>query len=171
MLTDLPHNMEPSLMAEAIPRNARIRREGTANLITAASAANVPLMVAESIAWVYAPGPQPCTEESPLDLSAEGTRGISLGGAIALEQAVMSTPGMAGVVLRFGQLYGPGTHSKDTTGKTMPIHVDAAAWATVLAVEAKRPGIYNIVEPNNEVSADKAQRELAWNFAQRPVRD
>jgi nucleoside-diphosphate-sugar epimerase len=162
MLTDLPPNMEPSLMAEAIPRNARIRREGTASLIAAARAADVKFMVAESIAWVYAPGARPYTEESPLDLNAEGARGISIGGAAALEQAVLNTPGLNGAVLRFGQLYGPGTHSKDATGKTLPLHVDGAALATVRAVEAKRSGIFNIVEPNDEVAVDKAQRELGW---------
>jgi len=166
MLTDLPPNMEPSLMADAIPRNARIRREGTASLIAAAREAGVEYMVAESIAWVYAPGARPYTEESPLDLNAEGSRGISIGGAVALEQAVLNTPALNGAVLRFGQLYGPGTHSKDATGKTVPLHVDSAALATLLAVEAKRPGLFNIVEPNEEVAADKAQRELGWN----PVR-
>jgi nucleoside-diphosphate-sugar epimerase len=162
MLTDLPPNMEPSLMAEAIPRNARIRREGTASLIAAARAADVKYMVAEIIAFVYAPGTRPYTDESPLDVNAEGSRVISIGGAVALEQAVLNTPGLNGAVLRFGQLYGPGTHSKDATGKTLPLHVDAAALATLLAVEAKRSGIFNIVEPNEEVAADKAQRELGW---------
>lgn len=166
MLTDLPPNMEPGLMAEAIPRNARIRREGTASLIAAARAADVKYMVAESIAWVYAPGNRPYSEESPLDISAEGSRGISVGGAVALEQGVLNTPGLNGAVLRFGQLYGPGTHSKDATGKTLPLHVDSAALATLLAVEARCSGIFNIVEPNDEVVADKAQRELGWN----PVR-
>jgi nucleoside-diphosphate-sugar epimerase len=165
MLTDLPPNMEPSLMAEAIPRNARIRREGTASLIAAAHAADVRRMVAESIAWVYARGIRPYTEESPVDLHAEGARGISIGGAAALEHAVMNTPGLSGVVLRFGQLYGPGTHSMDATGKTLPLHVDAAAWATVLAVESQLSGIFNIVEPNDEVAVDKAQRELGWTGA------
>src|SRR5262249_33485950 len=113
MLTDLPPNMEPSLMAAAIPRNARIRREGTAGLVSASLAAGVKYMVAESIAWVYVPGARPYTEDSPVDLNAEGGRGISIGGVVALEQAVLNTPGLNGTVLRFGQLYGPGTHSKD----------------------------------------------------------
>src|SRR5215468_5555889 len=35
-LTDLPAGVEPAKMAEALPRNARIREEGTRNLVAAA---------------------------------------------------------------------------------------------------------------------------------------
>lgn len=166
MLTDLPPMMEPSKMPEAIVRNARIRAAGTASLITAARAADVSFMVAQSIAWAYAPNdPPPHTEDAPLDLHAEGSRAVTISGVVALEQAVMNTPGLTGTVLRFGQLYGPGTHSETAAGKTLPLHVDAAAWSVVLAVDAKRSGIYNIVAPNAEVTVDKAQRELGWDHS------
>jgi len=37
-LTDLPPGLDPARMADSIPRNARIRSEGTRNLVAAARA-------------------------------------------------------------------------------------------------------------------------------------
>jgi uncharacterized protein YbjT (DUF2867 family) len=48
-LTDLPTGLEPSRMAEAIVRNARIRDEGTRNLLAAAAAAGARRVVAQSV--------------------------------------------------------------------------------------------------------------------------
>src|SRR5439155_13518484 len=76
-LTDLPPGLDPSRMAEGTLRNARMRREGTENLVAAALQAGVPRLVAQSIAWMYAPGREPHTEEDPLDVHAEGTRAIT----------------------------------------------------------------------------------------------
>lgn len=163
MLTDLPPGLDPNKMEEGTVRNSRIRSEGTANLVAAARAAGVDYMVAQSIAWAYRPSDvRPYTEDASLDTDAKGTRGISMAGVIALEKAVMSTPGLKGVVLRFGQLFGPGTGFDTAAGKTLPLHVDEAARATLLALEAERPGIYNIVGPNSDVSVEKARRELSW---------
>ncbi|WP_245262226.1 NAD(P)H-binding protein [Mesorhizobium sp. WSM3626] len=115
-LTDLPAGLDPSRMAEAVVRNARIREEGTRNLVAAAAAASVRRMVAQSIAWAYAPGPEPHAEADPLDGGASGNRGISVGGVIALETAVLEAP-FAGIILRYGQLYGPGTGADTPAGR------------------------------------------------------
>jgi nucleoside-diphosphate-sugar epimerase len=163
MLTDLPPALDPSKMDDAVARNSRIRSEGTASLVAAARAAGAGFMVAQSIAWAYRPSDTlPYTEQASLDTDATGPRGVTMAGVIALENAVLNTPGLKGVVLRFGHLFGPGTGFDDATGKKLPVHVDAAARATVLALEAERTGSYNIVGPNSEVSADKARRELNW---------
>jgi nucleoside-diphosphate-sugar epimerase len=164
-LTDLPRGLDASRMEEGIRRNARIRIEGTENLVAAAAACGASHVVAQSIAWAYAPGPKPHAEESPLDEGAHGLRGVSVGGVIALERVVLHTPGLRGTVLRYGQIYGPGTGSDDASGKPLALHVDAAAWAAMLAVELGRTGIFNIVEPNSEVTSDKARRELGWHAA------
>ena len=58
-LTDLPPALDPAKMAEALVRNARIREIGTRNLVAAAAAAGAKRMVAQSIAFAYAPGPVP----------------------------------------------------------------------------------------------------------------
>ncbi|GLQ77073.1 dTDP-glucose 4,6-dehydratase [Mesorhizobium huakuii] len=159
-LTDLPPGLDPSRMGEAIVRNARIRDEGTRNLVAAAVASGVRRIVAQSIAWAYAPGPEPHGEADPLDGDASGNRGISVGGVIALEKAVLNAP-FAGVVLRYGQLYGPGTGTDMATGAS-PLHVDAAAYAALLALDKGAPGIFNVAEPNRAVSTQKAVEELGW---------
>ena len=80
-LTDLPPGLDPSRMQEATSRNARIRDEGTRNLVRAAIAAGARRLIAQSIAWAYAPGMEPHREADPLDIGAEGTRGISVRGS------------------------------------------------------------------------------------------
>jgi nucleoside-diphosphate-sugar epimerase len=70
-------------------------------------AAGVGRIVAQSIAWVYAPGERPAREDEPLDLGAEEPRRTTVSGVDALETAVRELPEW--VVLRYGLLYGPGT--------------------------------------------------------------
>lgn len=163
-LTDLPRNLEPSLMAQAIPRNARIRSEGTRNLVGAAKAAGVRRVIAQSIGWAYAPGPEPHAESDPLDAEAEGDRGITVRGVIALEDQVLASPPLDGIVLRYGRLYGPGTHSA-VPSASAPVHVDAAAYAAVLAIDRGRPGAYNIAQPNKHIATEKGLMELGWDAA------
>ena len=61
-LTDLPKDLDPREMGAAIIRTARIRDEGTRNLVRAAIAAGARRLVAQSIAWAYAPGAEPHAE-------------------------------------------------------------------------------------------------------------
>ena len=161
-LTDLPKNLEPGLMAQAIVRNARIRAEGTRHLVTAAKAAGARRIIAQSIGWAYAPGPEPHAEHDPLDAGAEGDRGTTVRGVIALEECTLASPPLQGLVLRYGQLYGPGTHSA-TPSKSAPVHVDAAAYAAVLAIDRGRHGAYNIAQPNPHIATEKARTELGWD--------
>ena len=56
-------------MAAVREKNSRLRIEGTRNLMAAAKAANVRRVVAQSIAFIYAPGPKPYREGDPLDSS------------------------------------------------------------------------------------------------------
>lgn len=167
-LTDLALLADPARAGEAIARNARIRSVGTRNLVQASLAAGAHLFVAQSIAWIYAPGPMPYREDDPLDRDAQAPRATTIKGVIALEDAVLKTPGMAGTVLRYGQLFGPGTGRAQPTGEA-PVHVDAAAYAALLAVERRATGIFNIAEPNDVVATQKAIAELGWRAAFRLV--
>lgn len=160
-LTDLPPGLDPARMDEAIARNARLRREGTRHLVLAAIAAGARRLIAQSIAWAYAPGPEPHGEDDPLDAGATGARAVSVGGVIALEEAVLNAAPLEGIVLRYGQLYGPGTGVDRPTGSA-PLHVDAAAYAALLAIDRGAPGAYNIAEPNAYVATDKARSGLGW---------
>lgn len=161
-LTDLPPALAPELMADALMRNARIRNEGTRNLVQAALAAGAGRMVAQSIAWTYAPGRTPHIESDPLKVEADGSYSVSIGGVVALEKFTLHSPPLEGVVLRYGQLHGPGTGADAARGP-VPLHVDAAAYAALLAIDRGPPGVYNVTEPNEMVSSDKARDQLGWN--------
>lgn len=160
-LTDLPPALNPARMAESIVCNARIRSEGTRNLVAAAVAAGATRMIAQSIAWAYASGTHPHAEEDALDTSAKGARGTTIGGVIALETQVLESPSLEGIVLRYGRLYGPGTGAASPEVPT--VHVDAAAHAALLAVQRTHQGIYNIADDNDVVSTKIARRELGWS--------
>jgi len=161
-LTDLPTVNNPAAMAQATARNARLRREGTANLVHAARAAGARRVIAQSIAWAYAPKAPPYREDDPLDLHATGSRAVSIGqGVVPLESAVLGQQDFEGIVLRYGPLYGPGTWSAVPQGVS-PVHVDAAAYAALLALDHGNPGAYNIGEPSAELSIDRALTELGW---------
>jgi len=159
-LTDLPAGLDPAKMGESIAGNARIRDEGTRNLVEAAKAAGARRLIAQSIAWAYAPGPEPHAETDRLDSGAEGGRGISVGGVIALERQVLEAAPLTGIVLRYGHLYGPGTGAENAADPA--VHVDAAAHAALLAVERGGPGAFNVAEPNGHVTTGKATGELGW---------
>lgn len=162
-LTDLALLHEPGQMQEALARNARLRRDGTPNLTAAAVGAGVRQIVAQSIAWFYRPGAEPYGEDDPLHLEAPGTLGVSVAGVATLERTVLETPGVRACVLRYGQFYGPGTGRDEPASNAVPVHVEAAAWASVLALEHRAAGIYNVADANAHVSTEKVRRELGWN--------
>ena len=164
-LTDLPPGLDPGQMTEGTVRNARMRSQGTQNLVAAALGAGVRRLVAQSIAWMYAPGQEPHSEDDPLDTDARGTRAITVAGVATLERITISSPPIDGVVLRYGHLYGPGTGTN--TAEAPALHVDAAASAALLAIEKARRGIYNIAEPSGYLSTEKARRELGFDASVR----
>jgi nucleoside-diphosphate-sugar epimerase len=140
----------------------RLRSQGTDHLLAAAEATGVTIFVAQSAAifsgnresaWVK-------TEEDPLDLGTgmlarslvEGTKAIN-----HLEDVVVKA---GGAVLRYGALYGPGAIDDQVklvrrrmfplvgggTGYFSWVHLDDAASATVLAVEQRARGVFNVVD-------------------------
>jgi uncharacterized protein YbjT (DUF2867 family) len=110
-LTDLPDDV--ARIAEFGPLNARIRREGTANLLAAAKAAGAAKFLAQSVAW---------------DLPGDAGRATA-----DLEAAVLEA---GGVVLRYGQFYGPGTYHPSQVPDDPRITIDEAARRTVAALDA-----------------------------------
>ncbi len=158
-LTDLPPALDPAKMAEALVRNARLREIGTRNLVAAAVAAGVPRMVAQSLAFVYAPGPMPYREDAPLMLDDPGY-GETARAVASLEQQVLAAP-LTGIVLRYGKLYGPGT-GFDLAPSGTPLHVDDAADAARRALTRGQAGIFNIAEEDGTVSIQKAADALGW---------
>ena len=146
------------LRAGSSAANARMRREGTRNLVDAARAAGVRQFIAQSISWVSAPGDGPADEHVPLDLEAPEPRRTTIEGVDALERAVAEME--RGLVLRYGTLYGLGTwYAPDGSiaqqvrqgqltadeGITSFVHVEDAARAALLALDWP-PGIVTIVD-------------------------
>ena len=161
-LTDLPQVQDPARMPAALVANARLRSDGTRNLMAAAKAAGVSRVIAQSIAFAYAPGEGARIESDPLDTQAEGARATTVQGVVSLERQVLGEPSIAGIVLRYGRLYGPGTWFAAANGPG-PLHVDAAAQAARLAVTRGDAGIYNVAEDDGAVAIEKARRELGFD--------
>jgi nucleoside-diphosphate-sugar epimerase len=119
-VTDLPdakRDLSPIGLA-----NARIRREGTDNLLAAVRAAEVTRFLAQSVAW--------------------RPEGASAAAVAYLEEATLA---VGGVVLRYGRFYGPGTWFVDELPAPPRIRVEEAARRTVAALEAPS-GVLTIVE-------------------------
>ena len=164
-LTDLPPALDPRKLEEQTAGNDRIREDGTRNLVTAARAAGARRIVAQSIAFAYAPTGEPVkTEADPLFDDAAWPWSRSVTALHALEDAVAKADGLDGLVLRYGWFYGPGTsyasdgrQAQEVRRRRFPVvgtgtgvfsfvHVDDAAAATVAAIERGAPGIYNVVD-------------------------
>jgi nucleoside-diphosphate-sugar epimerase len=111
ILSDLPD--EASSAAAFGEANARIRREGTRNLLAAARAVRVPRVVAFSVTW-------------PL----QGDGGAAV---LEMERSVLDA---GGVIVRCGRLYGPGTWHTHELPPPPRVHVDDAARRSVAALDA-----------------------------------
>jgi uncharacterized protein YbjT (DUF2867 family) len=106
-LTDLPDDV--ARIPELAELNARIRTEGTRNVIEAARQSASPKILAQSVAWQLPAGPD-------ADAVAE------------LESAVLAE---GGIVLRYGQFYGPGTYNEGRLPDEPRVAIDRAAERTV----------------------------------------
>ena len=158
----------------------RLRTEGTAHLLAAAAGAHV---VAQSYAswnglrrggWVK-------TEQDPLD-PLDGTAAAANMAAVAeLERQVV---GAGGAALRYGGLYGPGVTDDQVQmlrkrqfplvgraqGYASLVHLTDAASATVLAVEQRAAGVYNIVDDEPAPAQEWLPYLAECAGAKRPVR-
>ena len=163
-LTSLPPRIDPRRIERDFAMNDRLRDEGTRILVQAAQAAGAMRIVAQSIAFSYAPGPPGTVhrEGDPLLLNdAPKPFRRSARALRELERAVLDA---GGVVLRYGYFYGPGSSispggsmGQDVSRRRLPIvgrgegvwsliHVDDAARATVAALTAGGCRPYNIVD-------------------------
>ena len=157
-LTDLPQSAADRADPSALGRNARVRVEGTQHLVDAALQCGAKRILAQSLAFAYANGPEPHAEGDPLDESRSSV--------ITLERLVLASPPLIGTVLRFGSFYGPGTWFSEPSGN-VPVHVDAAAWATLLALDRSAAGVFNIAEERGYAAAARAHDVLGWSAALR----
>ncbi len=120
-LTDLPDDV--TKIGDHAERNARIRTEGNHNLIEAARRGGAPKILAQSVAWPLPDGPD--------------ARAVA-----DLESSVLAE---GGVVLSYGQFYGPGTYHEGEKPAEPRVHLDRAAELTVEALDAPS-GVVTIVD-------------------------
>ena len=106
-LTDLPD--DAAQISEHADLNARIRTEGTRNLIEAARRSGSPKILAQSVAWQLPDGPD----------------------ALAVAELERSVLAEGGVVLSYGQFYGPGTYNEQQIPAEPRVQIDRAAERTV----------------------------------------
>jgi nucleoside-diphosphate-sugar epimerase len=164
-LTSIPARIDPRAIERDFVTNDRLRTEGTAILVAAAQAAGASRIIAQSIAFSYAPGPPGTVhrEQDPLLRGAQAPKAYrrSAEAVAELERTVL---GAGGTVLRYGYFYGPGSSlsrhgstGEDLARRRLPIvgggagvwsfvHVDDAAAASVAALAAGKRGVYNIVD-------------------------
>jgi nucleoside-diphosphate-sugar epimerase len=161
----------------------RLRTEGTDHLLAAAEATGVSHFVAQSYAswngireggWVK-------TEEDPLDLHAGTAAHAGMEAIRHVEDVVLRANG---AVLRYGGLYGPGATDDQVelvrkrqfplvgggTGYSSWVHLDDAASATVLAVEQKARGVFNIVDDDPAPASEWLPYLAACAGAKPPMR-
>lgn len=160
-LTDLPYALDGKEMAAALVRNARLRTEGTKNLVDAAVNAGCKRIIAQSISFIYGEGHTPHVEEDALLPLTDPVYGETVEGVLNLERQVIES-GVEGIVLRYGLLYGPKT-GFDAPIAPASVHVEAAAKAAELAVTKGETGIYNVAETDESLSSQKAINTFGWN--------
>jgi uncharacterized protein YbjT (DUF2867 family) len=106
-LTDLPDDV--TKIGDNAALNARIRTEGNQNLIEAGRLSGSPKFFAQTVAWKLQDGPD--------------ARAVA-----ELERAVLDE---GGVVLSYGQFYGPGTYYEQQIPAEPRVQIDLAAERTV----------------------------------------
>lgn len=146
-LTDLPDTA--SEIAAFGDRNDRMRSEGTRNLLAAADAARAARVIAQSVSW---------------ELPSATHRAVTA----AHERAVLAA---GGVVIRYGQLYGPGTYYPSTPPDPPRIHVDDAARQSLPALTAP-PGVTLVADDRagggSAAGGHPAGNRVAGNRKDRP---
>ncbi|HEY6892054.1 MAG TPA: NAD-dependent epimerase/dehydratase family protein [Solirubrobacter sp.] len=120
-LTDLPDDV--ASIGAYSERNARIRTEGNQNLIDAARQSGSPKLLAQTVAWQLPDGP----------------------GALAVAELERSVLAEGGVVLSYGQFYGPGTYHEQQVPAEPRVEIDRAAERTVELLDAPS-GVFVITD-------------------------
>ena len=145
---DVLMNQLTDLSSGIGPANSELRRASSAALSSAAEAAGVRRVIAQSVAWAYGPGERAAQEGEVLDATAPDPRGNMVRAVADVEAGAAQSEEW--VVLRYGLFYGPDTWYAPRGAKaeearagalapdsdiTSFIHVDDAARAAVAALE------------------------------------
>ncbi len=165
LLTAIPHRIDPRHLARDFELTNRLRREGTAHLLSAASALPDVHLVSEGLAYAYEPtrAAEPAAADEETPFWAQPPRQFAPN-VEALRELERLTVGAGGTVLRVGHLYGPGTiyaadgsFTQQVRAGQAPMvgggtsvfsfsHVHDVATAVVAAVDRRPIGPINVVD-------------------------
>lgn len=182
-LTALPPAYSPS---ESYYRETnRLRTESTRALLDAGREAGARRFIFQSICFLYKlSGPRVLDESAPVATDAPEPFGAAVRKTLEGEQLILDA---GGVVLRYGQLYGPGTYYSrdgdfgrrarrrmlpvvgDGSGVFSFLHVDDAAAAAVAALD-RGSGVYNIADDEPAPARDWLPVFCAAVGAPKPMR-
>jgi len=163
-LTSLPPRYNPRRLGPWYAATSRLRVEGTRILLAAAAAVGASRFIYQSIAFMYRlAGPTVVDELAPLAIDAPQPFGGIVRATVEGERLATTTDGVSGVVLRYGQLYGPGTYfdrtgdfARQARSRMLPIvgggngvfsflHLDDAATSAIAAID-HGSGVYNVTD-------------------------
>lgn len=165
-LTAIPARINPRRIDRDFALTNRLRSEGTRNLIAAAPDAR---HLGQSIAFIYDPAPGLADEDDPLWRDPPKVFGPAMAAVLDLERRTREA---GGVVLRLGQLHGPGTAFDDggsfhdgVGARKLPLvgggtavfsflHTEDAATAFAAALEAEGGATFNVVEDRSRTVAE-----------------
>jgi 2-alkyl-3-oxoalkanoate reductase len=171
-MTELPQRYEPRKLRPWYERTSRLRVEGTRNLLAAAREVGARRLIYQSVAFFYRlAGPGVLHEDAPIAVDAPEPFGATVRATLEGERLALETAGIEGVVLRYGQLYGPGTYfardghfAREARRRRLPIvgrgeglfsflHVDDAGSAAICAMSWGR-GVYNVADDEPAAGRD-----------------
>lgn len=166
LATAIPYAPRSRGIGRQFAQTNRLRTQGTDHLVAAAEAAGVEHVVAEGLAYAYAPREGLAEEDAPF---MEGPFAANAAALRHLEARVVAA---GGTVLRYGYLYGPGSFfapggslHKSVSRRMLPLtgdgggrfsflHTADAASATVAAIERRPGGIFNVVDDDPAAPRD-----------------
>jgi 2-alkyl-3-oxoalkanoate reductase len=164
-LTNLPQRLDYKRAKETFGPTTELRGKVGPALAGAAAEAGARRLIAQSVCFFYAStGKRAHSEDDPLiELPPEMPAAQGVIALEALERSTVETPGLEGVVLRYGFFYGPGSAyaadgawAEDVRRRRFPIvgkgtgifsyvHMDDAVSATIAALD-RGSGIYNVCD-------------------------
>jgi 2-alkyl-3-oxoalkanoate reductase len=164
-LTALPQRLDYKRAEETFGATTELRGKVAPVLAGIAAEAGARRLISQSVCFFYAStGKRAHSEDDPLiELPPDQPAAQGVIALEALERSTVETPGLEGVVLRYGFFYGPlsayasdGAWAEDVRRRRFPIigkgtgifsytHVDDAVSATLAALD-RGSGIYNICD-------------------------
>jgi nucleoside-diphosphate-sugar epimerase len=164
-LTALPQRLDYKRAEETFGATTELRGKVGPLLAGIAAEAGARRLISQSVCFFYAStGKRAHAEDDPLiELPPDQPAAQGVIALEALERSTVETPGLEGVVLRYGFFYGPlsayasdGAWAEDVRRRRFPIvgkgtgifshiHVDDAVSATIAALD-RGSGIYNVCD-------------------------